>query len=90
MYAVACKRKDLITLKYAPVVQWSTIRLVLTMILSNRWSTKQVDFINAFAQVDIDEEVYIDPPKGFEGADGIHKVLCLFKSLYGSKQAPKT
>ena len=28
---------------YAPVVQWSTIWLVLTMILSNGWSTKQVD-----------------------------------------------
>jgi hypothetical protein len=36
------------------------------------------------------EEVYIDPPKGFGGADGIHKVLRLLKSLYGLKQAPKT
>jgi hypothetical protein len=75
---------------YAPVVQWSTIRLVLTMILSNEWSTKQVDYTNAFAQAEIQEEVYIDPPKGFGGADGIHKVLRLLKSLYGLKQAPKT
>ena len=25
---------------YAPVVQWSTIRLLLTLILSNGWATK--------------------------------------------------
>ena len=43
-----------------------------------------------FAQADINEEVYIDPPRGFGGADGIHKVLRLLKSLYGLKQAPKT
>jgi hypothetical protein len=32
------------------VVQWSTVRLALTMILSNGWKTKQVDYTNTFAQ----------------------------------------
>ena len=45
---------------YAPVVQWSTIWLVLTMILSNGWSKKQDDYTNAFVQADITEKVYID------------------------------
>ena len=54
---------------YAPVVQWSTVRLVLTMILSNGWHTKQVDYTNAFAQAEINEEIYIVPPRGFGGAD---------------------
>ena len=75
---------------YAPVVQWSTIQLVLSMILSKGWITKQVDYTNAFAQAEINEEVYIDHPKGFGGADSIHKVLRLLKSLYGLNQAPKT
>lgn len=75
---------------YAPVVQWSTVRLVLTLTLKNGWSTRQVDYTNAFAQADLQEEVYIEPPRGFSGLDGYDKVLRLRKSLYGLKQAPKT
>jgi hypothetical protein len=75
---------------YAPVVQWSTIRLVLTLVLKHGWSTRQVDYTNAFAQAHLQEEVYIEPPRGFTGADGADKVLKLLKSLYGLKQAPKT
>ena len=75
---------------YAPVVQWSTVRLLLTMILSNDWTTKQVDYTNAFAQADLEEQVYIEPPKGLRFKDKMDKVLHLVKSLYGLKQAPKT
>jgi hypothetical protein len=75
---------------YAPVVQWSTVRMVLTMILANGWATKQVDYTNAFAQADLSEEVYIESPKGFGRRDGIDMVLRLIKSLYGLKQAPKS
>ena len=75
---------------YAPVVQWSTVRLLLTLILTNGWQTKQVDYTNAFAQAAIDEEVYIEQPKGFGHKDGIDKVLKLNKSLYGLRQAPKS
>ena len=76
---------------YAPVVQWSTVRLVLTMILSNNWVTKQVDYTNAFAQATLNEQVYIDSPRGgFSRKDKANKVLHLVKSLYGLKQAPKT
>ena len=76
---------------YAPVVQWATVRMVLSLILTNGWSTKQVDYTNAFAQADLAEEVYIEPPRGFSGVkDKTTKVLKLLKSLYGLKQAPRT
>jgi Reverse transcriptase (RNA-dependent DNA polymerase). len=76
---------------YDPVVQWSTVRLVLTLTLKNGWSTRQVDYTNAFVQADLqEEEVCIEPPRGFSGLDGVDKVLRLQKSLYGLKQAPKT
>ena len=74
---------------YAPVVQWSTIRLVLTIILANEWITKQVDYTNAFAQAALKEEIYIESPRGFQRGDG-KNVLKLNNSLYGLKQAPKT
>ena len=75
---------------YAPVVQWSTVRLALTMILSNGWKTKQVDYTNAFAQAELNEEVYIDEPQCFTGKGNTPMVLRLLKSLYGLRQAPKT
>ena len=75
---------------YAPVVQWSTVRLLLTLILSNNWVTKQVDYTNAFAQAELEEQVYIEPPRGFRWSEGENKVLRLIKSLYGLKQAPRT
>ena len=75
---------------YAPVVQWSTVRLLLTLILSHNWVTKQVDYTNAFAQAKLNETVFIEAPKGFGWGDGKDKVLQLINSLYGLKQAPKT
>ena len=50
---------------YALVVQWSTVRVLLTMVLPNGRTTKHVDYTNAFAQVEIKEEVYVEQPKGF-------------------------
>ena len=75
---------------YAPVVQWSTVRLLLTLILSKNWTTKQVDYTNAFAQAELKEEVYIEPPRGFSRGDHRDMVLKLRNSLYGLKQAPKS
>jgi hypothetical protein len=34
---------------YAPVWQWSTMRMILTIVLEG-WATNQVDYKNAFAQ----------------------------------------
>lgn len=62
--------------------------MVLTMILANGWVTKQVDYTNASAQLDLVEQVDIESPKGFRHRDGIEMVLCLIKSLYDFKQAP--
>ena len=64
--------------------------MLLIETLSRNWTTRQVDFTNAFAQGELSDIVYIDPPKGFEGKDGQNKVLRLIKSLYGLRQSAKT
>jgi hypothetical protein len=43
---------------YAPVCQWSTVRMILTVVLQNGWATKQVDYTNAFDQAEMKETVY--------------------------------
>jgi hypothetical protein len=64
--------------------------MILTMVLREGWATKQVDYTNAFAQAEIKETVYIEPPKLFGSKSGTDMVLLLLKSLYGLKHAPKT
>jgi hypothetical protein len=54
------------------------------------WATKQAEYMNAFAQVEIKETVNIEPPKLFGSKSGKDLVLLLLKSLYGLKQAPRT
>ena len=71
---------------FAPVVQWSTIRILLTLLaLANNWKTRQVDYTNAFAQANINEQVYIEPPGGFLSQKCQDSVLHLQRSLYGEK-----
>jgi hypothetical protein len=49
-----------------------------------------VDYTNAFCQAELNEEVYIEIPHGFDPDEPGEFVLKLKKSLYGLKQAPKT
>jgi hypothetical protein len=75
---------------YAPVVHWSTVRMLLTLVLREGWATRQVDFTNACAQAEVGETIFVEPPKLFGSKSGKDVVLKLLKSLYGLKQAPRT
>jgi hypothetical protein len=74
--------------KYAPVVAWSTVRMLLTLTAREGLKTRMVDFTNAFAQADLEEELYVQLPPGSESKTGEDTVLRLNKSLYGLVQAP--
>jgi histone deacetylase 1/2 len=77
--------------KYAPVVSWSTVRLLLCLRISNGWKTRQVDFSNAFVQAELKEDVYVSLPARFAGPRGEGNdvaVMKLNRSLYGLVQAP--
>ena len=52
--------------------------------------TRQIDYDNAFAQAELSETVFVEPPKPFGPKLGKELVLKLLKSLYGLKQAPRT
>ena len=74
---------------FAPVVTWITIRLLLILTIINKWKSRQVDFILAYPQANIETDMYMELPKGIEMAHGKGKthVLQLIKNLYGQKQA---
>jgi Reverse transcriptase (RNA-dependent DNA polymerase) len=73
---------------FAPVVQWTSIRLFLIVALLNGWHTRQIDFVLAYPQADIECDLYMEVPPGFH-VRGSRKdwALKLKKNLYGQKQA---
>ena len=76
--------------KYAPVVAWSTVRMMLCLSLHLNLQTRQVDFSNAFLQSTLKEGIYLEPPAGFEPdieGSSQYIVLKLNKSLYGLVQS---
>eukprot|EP00957_Ditylum_brightwellii_P126441 9638214-Ditylum_brightwellii.AAC.1 len=74
---------------YAPVVQWSTVHLMLIISLVLKLQTRSTNFSNALAQADIKgDPVYIHLPPKMKGFPNDH-VLKLNKSLYGQADAPK-
>ena len=73
---------------YSPVVQWSSVRLMLILSIVHGLETCQVDCVNAFAQADLDKEVFIELPVGFEHDNDVDCMFKLHKSLYGMSDAP--
>jgi Reverse transcriptase (RNA-dependent DNA polymerase) len=75
---------------YAPVVQWSTVRLLMYFALFFEYETRCIDFSNAFVQAKLDVPIYIHLPRGFYNDDPANDVcLKLNRSLYGLKEAPR-
>ena len=60
---------------FVSVIQWSTIRLLLIVILRNKWKTRVIDYINAFPQANIDTVIYVELPLLFDSKTGNDKLL---------------
>jgi hypothetical protein len=74
---------------YAPVVNWISIRMMLTISVIHSLYTTSIDFTLAFPQADADVEIYMEIPLGCEVSEGDY-VCLLLKNLYGLKQAAST
>ena len=74
---------------FAPVAKINSIRVLLSLIVNSNWPLHQLDVKNAFLNGDLEEEVYMSSPPGFEERCGNGRVCRLKKSLYGLKQSPR-
>lgn len=72
---------------FSPVVRFDTVRIVLSIAARENLLLRQFDIKTAFLYGTLNEEIYMQQPKGFE--DGTPCVYKLLKSLYGLKQAPR-
>ena len=73
---------------YAPVVQWTTVRLMLILEVLLDLKSKQGDVTAAFLHAEIPEgqNIYVQMPRGFRQKG---KVLRLKRSLYGLRESPR-
>jgi hypothetical protein len=75
---------------YAPVASWNSVRMLLTMTVLHRWHTKQIDFVQVFAQAPVEKTLYMKITAGSELMDGSNPnnhVLKIHRNIYGQKQA---
>ncbi|GJS27565.1 reverse transcriptase domain-containing protein [Tanacetum coccineum] len=74
---------------YSPVIRITSIRTPIVIVVIHNLIIHQMDVKIAFLNGELDEEIYMQQPKGFVVKGQEHKVCKLVKSLYGLKKAPK-
>ncbi|GJS86547.1 putative ribonuclease H-like domain-containing protein [Tanacetum coccineum] len=74
---------------FAPVARIEAIRLFLAFASYMGFMVYQMDVKSAFLYGEIEEEVYVTQPKGFEDPHFPKHVYRVVKALYGLHQAPR-
>ncbi|GJT50334.1 hypothetical protein Tco_0976491 [Tanacetum coccineum] len=74
---------------FAPVARIEAIRIFLAYASYMGFTVYQMDVKSAFLYGQIEEEVYVCQPLGFEDPDHPDKVYKVVKALYGLHQAPR-
>nr|GEY68388.1 hypothetical protein [Tanacetum cinerariifolium] len=74
---------------FAPVARIEAIRLFLAYASFMGFMVYQMDVKSAFLYGNIEEEVYVCQPPGFEDPDHPDKVYKVVNALYGLHQAPR-
>ena len=71
---------------YSPVVRYTTLRLLLALTVRKNYDIIHLDVECAYLQGDLEEDIYMEQPKGFGIKGHKDKVLKLNKAIYGLKQ----
>jgi hypothetical protein len=72
---------------FAPTTTFTSMRVLLTIAAKNNWPIYNFDFVAAYLNAPIDEEVWVAAPEGLEVVEG--EACLLQKALYGTKQAAR-
>ena len=72
---------------FSPVARLDSLRLLLSLATTYDWEVHQIDIKSAYLNGNLEEEIYMEQPKGFEVPGKEEKVCRLRKAIYGLKQA---
>ena len=75
---------------FAPVAMVKSIRILLAIAAYYDYEIWQMDVKTAFLNGNLDEDVYMTQPEGFEDPRNARKVCKLQRSIYGLKQASRS
>ncbi|KAG7536804.1 Ribonuclease H-like superfamily [Arabidopsis suecica] len=74
---------------FAPVARMDTVRMILAVAAHRGWGIYQLDVKSAFLHGELEEDVYVEQPQGYEVSEKKEMVYKLHKALYGLKQVPR-
>ena len=74
---------------FAHVARLESIRILMSIACTMNFKLYQMNVKYAFLNGYMNEEVFVEQPKGFEDPHFLDHVLRLKKALYGLKQAPR-
>lgn len=74
---------------FSPVVNHSSIRVLLALVALHNLELEQLDVKTAFLHGELEEQIYMSQPEGFVTLSKKNHVCLLKKSLYGLKQSPR-
>ena len=72
---------------FSHVVKMTSIRTILSLVVVEYLHLEQLDVKIAFPHGDLEEDIYMQQPQGYEVKGEDNLVYKLNKSLYGLKQA---
>ena len=74
---------------FVPVAKMNAICILLSLAVNLDWKLRQYDIKNAFPHGDLEEEIYMTFPRGYEDSYEENEICKLRKKLYGLKQSPR-
>ena len=63
---IVSPKGKVLTMIFAPVARYTTIRLIIALVASQGWNLHQMDVKTSFFNGSIKEEVYVEQLGGFE------------------------
>ena len=70
---------------FAPVAKMQSLRALLALAIHEDMEIHQMDVTTAFLLGDLEEEIYLEQPEGFD--DGTGRVCKMKRAMYGLKQS---
>jgi len=74
---------------FEPVAKFTTLRLLLALIVENDWELHSMDVKTAFLNGELQEEIYMEVPEGVRENTEPGFACRLVKAIYGLRQSPR-
>jgi Reverse transcriptase (RNA-dependent DNA polymerase) len=75
---------------FSPVAMFKSIQMLLVIIVFHDYEIWQMDVKIAFVNGNLEEDMYMIQPTGFEDPKNAGNVCNLVRSIYGLKQASRS